>query len=442
MEFSAMPSVKRRGAPDGLLVALLLSIVAARASGQLRPEDDPQAWDTTAVMPLVDVGGGQDAITWLPKAEFPAAGRSRGMSCVKLGDTSYLYALGGRTADSIVASCFRYDPNSDVWSPIAPLPEKNTNQWAVWWSDDGVGSDSSGIFVLGRYDSGSFKTCYRWTEADDTWSAAEVPEYPGIAESGNMAAVVGDSVFLIHRNSDSTTEFHCYSIREGTWSARPTPVCSANYYGTICSYAGRIWQLGGWHSSTDFQSYDPGTHQWTRLASPYGVGGNSAMLFGCLGRIWACGGGSGWTPWQAAASFDTVTQTWNSESPLPNPVLAAFAGVLGLPDESGLHLACGRASGGVRYTLHYRGEPGLPGVGEVRGVQQNGRDVGFTPNPYVRWTTAAGFERQTFTVRDASGRRVAACAGNRVGSDLAPGVYFVSGACMSQSRPARIVKIR
>jgi hypothetical protein len=440
MVFFALPTVKRQDTFGGFHVALLLSALVVAASGQSRPEDEAPAWDTVAVEPPPVTTSGRDAIVWFPRAEFPAPGRSRGMSCVEPGDTSYLYALGGRTSDSIVASCFRYDPVSDTWSPIAPLPETNTNQSAVWWTDDGVGTDSSGIFVLGRYDAGSFKTCYHWTRADNAWSATEVSEYPGIPESGNMAAVAGDSVFLIHRNSDSTTEFHCYSIREGTWSVRPTPACSTNYYGAICSYAGRIWQLGGWSSSTDFQVYNPAARQWTRLASPSGVGGNSASLLGCSGRLWACGGGSGWSPWQGAASFDTVTLTWSSESLLPMPTLAALAGVLVLSGEPGLHLACGRGSGGVRYTAHYRGEPGLPGVTEAREAPQNGRRVMFRPNPYVMWTTAVGREQETFVVRDASGRRVAVCTGGRVGSNLSPGVYFVMD--VDTSQPERIVKMQ
>jgi carboxypeptidase T len=61
------------------------------------------------------------------------------------------------------------------------------------------------------------------------------------------------------------------------------------------------------------------------------------------------------------------------------------------------------------------------------------------PSPFVRATTFCGRER--IVVLDALGRRVAECHGERIGADLAPGVYFVRS-LTSPSASARIVKLR
>lgn len=377
------------------------------------------------------------SVSWYPKAVFPATPMFRAMA-VSDPSRTRLYLVGGYPQPSPVTDCWCYHIAGDSWTRIASLPENNCNQWAVWWEDDGGGEDSSGIFVLGRYDGSYYKTCYWWSRATNSWSATAVPEYPGVAFSGNMAAVIGDSIFLVHRNSSSTTEMHRYSIREGTWAARATPAVNTNYYGGICAYGGRIWQLGGWMFSQSFQVYQPGADQWTVLPSPpESVGGNGPILLGHDGCIWAVGGGSDWVNCNDVAAYDTASGRWAVETPLPVRVGATPGVLLDSAGTVGIHWATGNCNG-ARSSLHYRGVPLLTAVNEQP------RDPGpaCRPATVVRATLflpGAGSGSSGWLL-DAAGRRVMElAAGANDLTPLGPGIYFVLSA---ERAPQPVIVVR
>lgn len=295
------------------------------------------------------------------RTSYPIKNIFCGMNCVD--DSGYLYGIGGQSP--VTESVYRYHMRTNTWTALPPMPRANVNQTAVWWTDsDGSVIDSSCILVLGRYNTGTFKTCYRWCRANNTWDT--IVQYPGNAYSGNMAAVIGDTVYLIHRKgSGAFTEFHKYAIRTGNWVAGETPADTENYFGAICSYGGRLWQLGGWVGRQTFQCYRPGSG-WTLLASPTAdVGGNRGMIAGYGGKIFAWGGGNGWTAKNGMALYDTATSTWNFESDIPKPCLGAFYGAI--PDSlgaMGLHMVTGYPSSSL-HDIHARGEWYTPAPHDV-----------------------------------------------------------------------------
>jgi hypothetical protein len=61
--------------------------------------------------------------------------------------------------------------------------------------------------------------------------------------------------------------------------------------------------------------------------------------------------------------------------------------------------------------------------------------------PFVSFTRIPGAEHERFAVYDIRGCRVAICAGDRIGSNLAPGVYFIHG-ITPPATTAQVVKIR
>jgi YVTN family beta-propeller protein len=63
------------------------------------------------------------------------------------------------------------------------------------------------------------------------------------------------------------------------------------------------------------------------------------------------------------------------------------------------------------------------------------------PNPFVSYARVPGRESERFNLYDVSGRKVGTYKGDKIGSDLSTGVYFLKVAS-GDSRPVRIVKVR
>lgn len=99
--------------------------------------------------------------------------------------------------------------------------------------------------------------------------------------------------------------------------------------------------------------------------------------------------------------------------------------------QDGLCLVAG-TEGGACYAWQ------LPtGIGSTR---QHGRHTAAVlPNPFVGAARVAVGEREEFDVHDHAGRLVGRFRGNRIGTGLPAGVYFVS---RSGFAPARVVKTR
>ena len=79
-------------------------------------------------------------------------------------NTGQLYAIGGLNGSTALASAEIYDPTSDSWSAIAPLPQPVYSAAAV---ADGVGH----IFVIGGDNSSghALNTVYRYTIVTNSW---------------------------------------------------------------------------------------------------------------------------------------------------------------------------------------------------------------------------------------------------------------------------------
>jgi len=63
------------------------------------------------------------------------------------------------------------------------------------------------------------------------------------------------------------------------------------------------------------------------------------------------------------------------------------------------------------------------------------------PNPFVSFTTVPGHSSERFALYDISGRRVGVYKGDRIGSGLSAGIYFLKPEAQD-AKPLRIVKLR
>jgi hypothetical protein len=90
--------------------------------------------------------------------------------------------------------------------------------------------------------------------------------------------------------------------------------------------------------------------------------------------------------------------------------------------------------------IYYKRDPtGNIGVEETDDRYQITDQV--FPNPFVSYTRILGYEQESFTLYDISGRVVGVYKGDRIGVDLSPGVYFLMSE-NNNTKPIRIVKVR
>jgi hypothetical protein len=67
--------------------------------------------------------------------------------------------------------------------------------------------------------------------------------------------------------------------------------------------------------------------------------------------------------------------------------------------------------------------------------------LSVAPNPFVSYAKTPGHEAESFALYDVSGRKVGVYKGDRIGSGLSAGIYFLKPEGQD-SKPLRIVKLR
>jgi len=97
------------------------------------------------------------------------------------------------------------------------------------------------------------------------------------------------------------------------------------------------------------------------------------------------------------------------------------------------------------YEIYYKRNPtGNSGVGESSGCFQpptSNLSFSVVPNPFSSFTSVSGHSSDRFALYDISGRKVGVYKGDRIGSGLSAGVYFLRPQ-EGNAKPVRVVKIR
>jgi len=93
--------------------------------------------------------------------------------------------------------------------------------------------------------------------------------------------------------------------------------------------------------------------------------------------------------------------------------------------------------------VYYKRNPtGNPGVEETVNSKFQISKLNFctNPNPFVDYITVRDYEKEVFVVYDVAGEVVGSYRGNRIGSDLVPGIYFLR-LLADDSKLIRVVKV-
>jgi non-specific serine/threonine protein kinase len=215
-------------------------------------------------------------------------------------DGTFLYALGGRTLEASAnqSAVQRFDPATNQWTQLTPLPVANSDMGAVYLGGQLITFGGENAMTV-------FNTVRAYNLAANTWSTL-----PSMAPRHGMgAAVIGNTIYAIdgapqpgHAGSTSTLQTFVAPVLpapvqvSGSWTLvrfSPFPVQQA----PAAVLAGsQIWLAGGLTGSGEADQatnkteyYDTALHVWNSgPVLPFAV--HHAMMVAYQGKLWLIGG--------------------------------------------------------------------------------------------------------------------------------------------------------
>ena len=225
-----------------------------------------------------------------------------------------VYAIGGISGMSVLASVEQYDPIADRWRFVAPLPEPLHHSAAAAVDDI--------IYVIGGYRTLNFdptSVVYRYDARIDVWSrVASLPSPRGAA----AAATIDGRIYVAGGNpgGDALTS---YDPLTGRWTIL-TPMPTAREHLAAAAVGGKLYVAGGRTSRNidALEMYDPVADRWTSLSPlPTARSGIAAAAIG--NRIYVFGGeGNPSSPtgvFEQNEVYDIATDTWRADAPMTIP---------------------------------------------------------------------------------------------------------------------------
>ena len=260
-------------------------------------------------------------LTWTDKGHLNQ--RRAFLAVVTVGQK--MYAIGGSYGSQWLSSVEAYDPSSDSWTYVAPMPTARTSLAA--------GVIDGKIYVIGGTANYQvLNTVEIYDPVQDSWSTG-APKPTGVAglavavAQGRLWALGGTRGWLDYRDN-----VEIYDPVADTWEIRaPLPI--ARVFAAATAIDDRIYITGGYNYQSHFLDVvhccPVGTGAWTTV-SPMLIGRDAPAAAVVAGGILVLGGrkepGVGSCP--DVEFFDPVMDEWNLTTSLPEPRANLGCGVL------------------------------------------------------------------------------------------------------------------
>lgn len=284
-----------------------------------------------------------DPIATQLKWEAPGADAPLGrMEAQGLALKGKLYVFGGFFNRPLHASVLSdvYDPASNTWTALAPLPIKLTHA--------GQATDDTFIYLAGGFEGDypgmSTNKFWKYHVVKNVWS--EGPSLPG--RRGGGALVYEDGALHYFGGVLKTEEGYVKDYGDhwvfqvdsenSTWrNAAPLPN-PRNHMGGI-EAGGKVYAVGGQHlgdqqdgNQNSFQVYDPATDLWKSLAPlPIPKGHVTASTLERNGRVIVITGitnGKGGKTVATIEEYNPAIDQWTALLPLPEPRQSPVSGII------------------------------------------------------------------------------------------------------------------
>ena len=170
---------------------------------------------------------------------------------------------GGYTAAGVPTSIVEaYDPISDTWTTLAPLPAP---RFAY-----AIAAYQNRVYVMGGWDGQRYvDTMFVYDVAANRWTTGTpLP----LARGFSAAAALNDAIYMVGGYADGREFDNCdrYLPADDKWEACAPLLVTRGGLGLV-SMAGRLYAIGGgWTGYLSFNEwYDPQQNQWTVLPTPF-----------------------------------------------------------------------------------------------------------------------------------------------------------------------------
>jgi len=225
------------------------------------------------------------------------------------GNNGIIYAIGGLVyGDGHTSEVDAYNPATNTWTKVAPLPTAAAGQLVAITGQNGL------IYAI-SYGDGPTDQVDAYNPLNNTWTV----EAPLLDNVFYFAAAVGSNgiIYVIGGSTAAVTnEVEAYNPATNIWTTvAPLPtarngLAAASSGGIIYAIGG---QLNGGATTGEVDAYSPATNVWTQVAGvpiysgPYGLQGTDAATTAPDGTIYAFSGG--WANSQVSA-YNQNTNTW------------------------------------------------------------------------------------------------------------------------------------
>lgn len=264
---------------------------------------------------LLFLSPGIFAQNWTALDDFPGTERDDGVS-FKIGETAYC-GTGRDGSFAYRSDFYAFDIISESWAPIAALPAGNERQYAAGFTDGEFG------YVCGGTNGNNFNDLWRYNPTTDSWE--ELTPLPASGRSGAAAFVIDQTAYLVggrDADEDALNEVWAYDIQNDSW----LQLADMPFGGRWRSSATTLDQLGylifGWDDDINYRAecyeYDPETDSWM-MVSEFPEGGRTHAAMVPVDDHFVVFGGtdSEQNVYNDLWSFSPLTSTWEELSPMP-----------------------------------------------------------------------------------------------------------------------------
>ncbi len=213
---------------------------------------------------------------------------------------------GVTTGSAEISNVIEYNPLTNTWSELPPLPEARQSPVS------GAVGDQI-VVTCGLHNGLQAQT---WVSqpisATGRWQkGALLPSAVGEVSSG----VIDNVLYVLGGDTSATM---AYNLKTASWRNDLTvrPIQGDHHASTVVNR--KFYLIGGLGGGSpgQVQIYDPATNSW-RVGSRAPFNGGSVAIAALAGKIYISGGIVGSTTVNSAAVYDPATDAWQTIAPMP-----------------------------------------------------------------------------------------------------------------------------